>query len=131
MPDEPSTTTGGCEIQAQVDRNLIRIAYLGHVKAAGMKTYVDRITALLPELRPGFTVLVDLSGLESMELDCAAGIAQIMDACRSHGVGTVVRIIPDYTKDIGLNILSVVHYRGGVHVVTCRSAAEAERAIQA
>jgi hypothetical protein len=44
-------------------------------------------------------------------------------------VGTVVRIIPDPTKDIGLNILSVVHLRNGVRVLTLRDAAEAERVL--
>jgi hypothetical protein len=41
----------------------------------------------------------------------------------------VVRIIPDPSKDIGLNILSIVHYRGTVQVITCETALEAWRVL--
>jgi hypothetical protein len=42
-------------------------------------------------------------------------------------VELVVRVIPDPTKDIGLNILSVFHYRHRVRVVTCQTMEEAAR----
>ena len=51
-----------------------------------------------------------------------------MDEFKAKGIGAVVRIVPDPAKDIGFNILSVVHYRRGVRVVTCQTAEEAERA---
>jgi hypothetical protein len=97
--------------------------------AAEMKEYAQRVRSVLPQLRKGFTVLTDLSGLDSMELDCAPELTQMMDKFRAMGVGTVVRIVPDPSKDIGFNILSVVHYRRGVRVVTCQNAEEAERAL--
>jgi len=130
MEDQMTAKRAPCEIRADVAGNLIRIAYVGHVTEAGMEKCVAAFKALLSSMRSGFTVLADLTRLDSMELDCVTGITQIMDACRVHGVGTVVRIIPDPSKDIGLNILGIVHYRGGVRVVTCNSSGEAERMLQ-
>jgi hypothetical protein len=83
----------------------------------------------LPQLRPGFTLLTDLSDLESMDLDCVSALTQLMDRLRASGISTVVRSIPDPNKDIGLKILSIIHYRRGVRIVTCDSRAEAERAL--
>jgi hypothetical protein len=116
-----------CEILLDAPRNLIRMRYNGHVSAAEMKPFADEVRALLPKLRKGFTVLTDLSGLDSMELDCATELTGVMDRLKAKGVGTVVRIVPDPAKDIGFNILSIVHYRRGVRIATCQTAEEAER----
>ena len=128
-PESPMTTTPKCEVKGDAARNLIRISYRGHVAAAEMKACADQAKALLPSMRPGFTILTDLSGLDSMELVCVSELSKMMEACKAKGVGTVVRIVPDPAKDIGFNILSVIHYRRGVHVVTCQNTTEAERAI--
>jgi hypothetical protein len=81
-------------------------------------------------MQKGFTFLADLAGLESMELESVPSITRIMDACNAAGIGMVVRIIPDPRKDIGLNILSIIHYSRGVHVLTFQNSEEAERAIR-
>jgi hypothetical protein len=65
-----------------------------------------------------------------MDLDCVPHLARIMDLSRARGVGTVVRIIPDRDKDIGFNILSIIHYRRDVQIITCETPAEAERALK-
>jgi anti-anti-sigma regulatory factor len=84
---------------------------------------------MLAQVRPGFAVLADLSGLEAMDVECGPHIAKIMDLCKARGVSLVVRVMPDPKKDIGLNILSLVHYRGKVKIVTCATRAEAEHAL--
>ena len=48
-----------------------------------------------------------------------------MDLCNKKGVEMVVRVIPDPHKDIGLNIMSLFHYRRHVRLVTCQTLAEA------
>jgi hypothetical protein len=116
-------------VHGDVTRNLIEVRYRGRVDTAEVKAVSGVVMDLLPQMRKGFTFLADLSNLESMELDCAPYITKIMDACNSAGIGTVVRIIPDPRKDIGFNILSIIHYRRGVHVLTFQNSAEAERAI--
>jgi hypothetical protein len=119
----------GFVVQGDTSRNLIAVRYQGHVSAAEVKAAYGEVAGLLPQMRTGFTFLADLSRLDSMGLDCIVDITKIMDACNAAGIGTVVRIIPDPRKDIGLNILSIIHYRRGVHMITCRNAAEAERVL--
>jgi hypothetical protein len=53
-----------------------------------------------------------------------------MDLCRDHGIALIVRRLPDHTRDIGINILSMVHYRGKVRTVTVDTVEEAERALR-
>ncbi len=118
------------EVKADASGRLVRVRYFGHVTAAGMKACLAEVVRTLPAMRPGFTVLTDLSGLDSMDLDCVPFLTKIMDASRAQGVGTVVRIVPDPTKDIGFNILSLIHYRRGVQIVTCETPAEAERVLK-
>jgi hypothetical protein len=48
-----------------------------------------------------------------------------MDLLNQHGVAMIVRVIPDPHKDIGLNILSLFHYRRGIRIVTCKTMEEA------
>jgi hypothetical protein len=115
------------EIEVDLGRNLARTHYRGNVSAADMQQGVQQVEAILPQLRPDFIVLADLSELDVMEIECGPHIAKIMDLCKAHGVGMVVRIIPDPKKDIGMNILSLVHYRGQVKIVTCETRAEAEK----
>jgi hypothetical protein len=50
-----------------------------------------------------------------------------MDLCDQHGVGLVIRVIPDPAKDIGLNILSIFHYPHHPRTVTCKAMNEAAR----
>ena len=117
-------------IEVDAARNLARVCYAGQVSAAELKAGVKEIERRLPELRAGFSILVDLSGLETMALDCVPHVAKIMDLCKARGVGLVVRVSPDPAKDIGFNILSITHYRGKVRVVTRDTLAEAERALK-
>jgi hypothetical protein len=119
----------GSTVSADVPRNLIELRYRGRVSIAEAKAIAEEVMVLLPQMGQGFTFLADLSNLDSMDLDCVPFITKIMDACNAAGIGTVVRIVPDPRKDIGFNILSIIHYRRGVHVRTFQNAAEAERAM--
>ncbi len=48
-----------------------------------------------------------------------------MDVLAAKGVSGVVRVIPDANHDIGMSILSRVHYRDNVRVFTVTPLAEA------
>ena len=113
--------------QAEVDKaqNLLKISFAQHVGPEDMKQGEEKIPALLADLRPGFRLLTDLSALESMDLACEPYINKVMDLCNKQEVEMVVRVIPDPQKDIGLNIMSLFHYRHGVRLVTCETLAEA------
>jgi hypothetical protein len=60
-----------------------------------------------------------------MAVECQAEIGLQMEAFDRAGVSLVVRVIPDETKDIGLNILTIFHYQNQPQVATCRSLTEA------
>jgi hypothetical protein len=117
--------------QVEVDKakNLLRIIYSQHVGPEDTKRVEEQIPALVPNLRPGFRLLTDLSALESMDLACVPYIKRMMDLCNKKGIEMVVRVIPDPQKDIGLNILSLFHYRRRVRIVTCATLEEAMEAL--
>jgi hypothetical protein len=119
------------EIVTDESRNVIRILFHGKVTAAAMKDALTDMHEALRRVQPGFTVLTDLSDLETMELDCVESLTRIMENFKTGGVATVIRVIPDPAKDIGFNSLSLTHYRRGMKVLTCETLAEAERAIVA
>jgi hypothetical protein len=118
--------------EANVDgaRNLVRTRFFGDITAAGMQEAVAKIEALLPNLKPGFSVFADFRDVVSMGLDCVPPLTKIMDLCREHGTGMIVRRLPEPARDIGINILSVVHYRGKVRTVTVDTVEEAEQALR-
>lgn len=119
------------EIQSDPARNLVRISYHGRVTAAGTKSLVEQAAKLLPQMRPGFTVLTDLTEMESMALGCVPHMTGVMELCKARGIGTTIRVIPDPRKDIGLRILALIHYdTAAVRIVTCCTMAEAEAAMQ-
>ena len=126
----PAEAQPALEIEVDATRNILRKRFYGHVSAAKMKAGAEEVAQVLPRMRAGFSLVVDLSQLEAMDLDCVPHLTKIMDLVRAQGVSLVVRVMPDPAKDIGFNILSVTHYRGKVKVVTCETQAEAERALQ-
>jgi len=65
--------------------------------------------------------LADLTELQSMEISCAPFIKQAMDLFNQKGVSMVVRVIPDPTRDIGMQIMSLFHYGGNVRILTCQT----------
>lgn len=117
--------------QAQVDKakNLLQVGYTGRVGPDETKRVADEVQRLLGELEPGFRLLTDLSGLEAMEMGCVPHIRKMMDVCNQKGVELVVRVVPDPHKDIGLNILSLFHYRRRVRIVTSENLEEAMKVL--
>ena len=113
--------------QAELDSaaNLLKVSFSGTVGPDEAKHCVEESRALLRPVPPGFRLLTDLSGLEKMDLACVPFLNQMMDLCNEKGVATVVRIIPDPRKDIGLNILSLFHYERRVQILTCETRLEA------
>ncbi|MBV9489746.1 MAG: hypothetical protein JO069_08490 [Verrucomicrobia bacterium] len=108
---------------AEVDpsKRLLTIRYAQRVGTDEAWRCVEQARTLLSDVNPGFQVLADLSRLESMDTACAPAIGAIMDLLAEKQVGTVVRVIPDPHKDIGLNILSAFHYGPQVRVITCEN----------
>jgi hypothetical protein len=120
-------------IEATVDKsaNLLKVRYIGQIGPEESKHGAEQIKMLLGQLQPGFRLLTDMRALQTMDLGCVPYIEQVMDLCDDRGIGFVVRVIPDPHKDIGLNIMSLFHYRRGVRIVTCQKFEEAERVLAA
>ena len=84
----------------------------------------------LAQLKSGFRLLADLTELESMDVACAPFIEKAMELCNQKGASMVVRVIPDPRRDIGLQIMSIFHYRGDVKIVTCETLAQAKEILE-
>ena len=108
-------------------KRLLYFGYIQQVRTKDLQRGLEDLPALLADLPPGFHLLVDLARLESMEPACATKIGKVLELCDQHGVGLVVRVIPDPSKDIGLNMLSIFHYPHHPRAVTCKTMSEAAR----
>ena len=111
-------------------QQLLLLSFIEQVQVAELERGTKELAAHLAELEPGFRMLTDLGRLESIEPDCAAEIGKVMELCDQKGVELVVRVIPDQTKDIGLNILAFFHYHHRPRTVTCESMVEAAKLLR-
>ena len=112
-------------IEVNQSRNLIVVRYRGHVGPREVEHYLEEARLILPNVQPGFRLLVDLTNLTSMDPSCAPSIRKIMDLLNEKGITMVVRVIPNPALDIGLQIMSLFHYGEDVRIVTCATLEEA------
>src|SRR3954463_4781512 len=111
-------------------KQILLLSFIGRVRAADLVAGYQEMAAFLSELSPGFRLVSDLCPLESLDKDCAKEIARAMELCDQKGVGLLVRVIPDGSKDIGLNILTLFHYTHRPRTVTCVNMVEAAKALE-
>ncbi|PYM09064.1 MAG: hypothetical protein DMF15_06925 [Verrucomicrobia bacterium] len=116
-------------IESDRSKRLLVISAAGQVTKKEVETVALRVREMMKEMTPGFRVLTDFRWLDRMEPAATAHLAEIMDALAEKGVATVVRVIPDPHKDIGLNILSQFHYGPQIKLATFESLAEAFSAL--
>ena len=105
-------------------RQVLCVTYAGTVRPAELKQGREELKILLTDLQPGFRILVNLSALESMGIECRTEIGRNMDLISQGGVSRVVYIIPDPTKDLGLKILAFFHYQKHPQIINCTTLAE-------
>jgi anti-anti-sigma regulatory factor len=118
-------------IELDRSKRLLVISATQKVTVAEAKMVAKRIHEVLQDVAPGFRVLADFRGLESMDSAAARHIAEIMDALAGKNVASVTRVMPDPHKDIGLNILSQFHYGPEVSITTFETLADAVQDIAA
>ena len=107
------------------------MSYSHDVVADEMERCLGTVRDLLNRMQPGFQLLTDLTGLDSMEKECAPHVAEIMDLCNAKQVKTVVSVVPDPQKDIGYNLLSHFHYDPAVKPRTYDNLADAIKSLSA
>jgi anti-anti-sigma regulatory factor len=110
-------------------KSLLKISFAQHVGEDEAKVSWEKVEGVLADVQQPFQLLTDLSEMESMDLACRSYIDKTMDLCNQKGVQSVVRVIPDQRKDIGLNIMSLFHYGRGVRIVTCETMEQARQAL--
>lgn len=112
-------------VACDAGNDLLTVSYRGRVAPSDVEHCADDIRAALAQMTPGFLLLADLTALETMDVACAPPLEQIMQLCDEHGIGAVVRIMPDPKRDIGFQIMSYFHYKPAVRIFTCKSREEA------
>src|SRR5882762_2676817 len=112
-------------VEIDVPENLLVIRYSGSVVPTETERGLGEIQSALPKLQSAFRLLADLTELELMDVACAPFIEKAMDACNEKGISTVVRVIPDPARDIGMKIMSLFHYGANVRILTCENMEQA------
>jgi anti-anti-sigma regulatory factor len=116
-------------VTSNKSKQLLHLSFIGTVRPEDFQNRREDLAGQLAGLSPGFRSLVDLTHLEFMGLDCTRELGRQMELVGKSGVGLVVRVLPDPSKDIGMNILTVFHYPKHLQVVTCRSVTEAVKVL--
>ena len=116
-------------VELDRSKRLLVISAAQKVTADDAKMVAKRIRELLEDVAPGFRVLADFRGLESMDSAAAPHIAKMMDTLAKKNVASVTRVMPDPHKDIGLNILSQFHYGPEITITTFETLADAVQSI--
>ena len=118
------------DLRADAAQQLLSLSYSHRVDVEDVKRGMQEIQNALADMQPGFRLLNDLSTLEAMEPGCAPYIVEIMKMCNEKQIGTVVRAIPDPTKDIGFNIMSRFHYNPEVKLRIYDNLADAVKSLE-
>src|SRR5437773_5649407 len=112
-------------VETNKAKRLLVISAAGHVSKEEVKHAAQQVREALQDAAPGSRVLTDFRWLESMRPAAAPHIAEIMNALAEKQVASVIRIIPDPGKDIGMDILSQFHYSRNLPITTVRTLVEA------
>jgi hypothetical protein len=117
------------QVELDKPKNLLKFIFSQQVTLEETTCWRNELENLLVEVQPGFKLLSDLSGLESMDPACAADIESGMELLDKAGISKVVRVFADPRKDIGFSIMSLFHYRRRIPIVMCETLEEAWRAL--
>ncbi|MDD4202779.1 MAG: hypothetical protein PHQ52_04875 [Candidatus Omnitrophica bacterium] len=117
------------EFKVNNDHTAIVITFKDSVDAKQTEQLHDSLQNIIPKLKRGFKLLTDLSFMEKMDIDAHLSIEKLMQLCNQCKVSQIIRIIPDTSKDVGFNIMSMMNYSPNVNIVTYRSTEEALKAM--
>jgi hypothetical protein len=104
-------------VEADRSKQLLTVSFSQRVDVEQMRCGLKEGRILLTHISPGFCLLTDLSDLEQMDQECAPEMGKLMDLCSEKGVKSVIRVVPDTRKDLGLGLMTSFHYGPEVHVV--------------
>ena len=110
---------------------LLTMIYSQHVGVGDMTACLGTVRDLMAVLKQGFTLLTDLTGLESMDPACAHDVGAMMDLFQANGLDMVIRVIPDPSKDIGFAIIARFHAHPRVRTLLFENLADAIQSLAA
>ncbi len=108
------------------DGNKLAITYEGYFDIQQAEQFYLELQKIIPKLKKGCIVFVNLSLLERMDFEAKKFISKEMELLNAKGVSEVIRIIPDKSKDIGFSIMSLFHYSPKTKIHTYKSLQEAK-----
>jgi hypothetical protein len=107
---------------------ILTISYSQRVEPGQVEECLEAVRGM-DHLQPGFVLLSDLTNLESMDAECAESLGALMEECSLKGMGAVVRVIPDPSKDIGFNLITLFHCAKPIKTHTRPNLAEAMKCL--
>lgn len=111
-------------------QRLLHVSYICKVTVSDLERGFEELKSIVKEFPDGFILFADLGRMEALDAACAPIIGQTMELFDRSGVERVVRLFPDPSLDIGLNILSAFHYSSRRPIVTCDTMKAAMRALR-
>ena len=113
-------------VEINASKRLLVVTAAGHVTEEEVKRAAQQVREALRDAASGIRALTDFRWLESMRPAAAPHIAEIMDALAEKEVASVIRIIPEPGKNIGIiNILSQFHYSRELPISTVETLVDA------
>lgn len=112
-------------VEFDKSKNILRFTLELKIDEEDAKQCLKKIENCLHKLKSGLRILTDMRNVETISPLAAPYIGQIMDRCNKKGVSKIIRVIPDPSKDLGLNIMSKFHYSKNVQIITCSTMVEA------
>ena len=107
----------------------LTISFCDHVTHECVESSRRNVRDKMQHLRQGFALVCDLTHLETMDAECAQSLGALMELCSAREMGVAVWIIPDPSKDIGVNLISRFHTWQPVRMHTRPNLAEAVRCL--
>ena len=112
-------------VELNGSKRLLIVSAAGHVSTDEVKEAAVRLHEALQIVAPGLRALMDFRYLESIHPSAAPHISAIMKALAEKKVASVIRIIPDPGKDVGLKMLAQFRYNTELSISTVETLVEA------
>jgi len=106
------------KIDMDIDKRIVSIKIMGEFDLKQSQEMYRDAAIILKTAEGPLMVLSDISEAIDIKHESIEALSKVMELFNSHGTKQVIRIIPDSSKDIGLNILSRFHYSPDVKIHT-------------
>jgi hypothetical protein len=117
------------KVNYDAEHNAVIVEFEGNVDAAQARQYYADLEKALPKGTEPLKLLVDISSINTMELEARDEIEKGMDLLNAHGLTDIFRASPSPNLDIGFSIMATAHFHKRVRIHTLRSREEAQTSL--